>query len=555
VTFPRIASIAIALALATLPPGARADTYPRQSGIDVEHYVFRLVLTDASDEIRGEASVDVRFLAAGLDRVVLDLAGRTAARGDRGMLVSAVTEDGAARPFDHAGDRLSIPLSRPSVAGERRRLTVAYAGLPATGLRVGPTRHGDRAFFSDNWPDLARNWLPTVDHVGDKATGEMLVTAPEAYQVVSNGLLVEETDLGDGRRRTHWRMDQPIAPWLFALGATRFAVDHRPAWRGRPIQTWVFAPDRDAGFFDFAEPTVAALDFFDQRIGTFAYDKLAHVQSTSVSGGMESATAIFYDDDAVTGRRDARWQRVIVHEIAHQWFGNAVTEANWDHVWLSEGFATYMTLCFSEYRDGRDAFVEGLRKSRDSVRTFAAARPGYRILHEDLTDTTQVVTRQIYEKGAWVLHMLRSLIGDAAFWTGLREYYAAHLHGSAVTADVQRAMERAGGRDLGWFFDQWLTRGDLPALEGTWDYDAARGGIVLKLRQRQTGPPFRLAVDVAVHAPGASPVVSRVEITERAQQVVIPSTAAPSAVTIDPEVRLLTAADVVVEPAALSREP
>jgi aminopeptidase N len=114
-------------------------------------------------------------------------------------------------------------------------------------------------------------------------------------------------------------------------------------------------------------------------------------------------------------------------------------------------------------------------------------------------------------------------------------------------------MERAGGRDLGWYFDQWLTRGDLPALEGTWAYDAARGGIVLTLRQLQTGPPYRLAVDVAVHAPGAAPTVSRVEITERAQDVLIPSAAAPDSVAIDPGVRLLTAADVTVK--AVSVEP
>ena len=545
-TSTRAASATLALALGALTPGASADTYPRQPGIDIEHYVFRLVLEDASDEIRGEASVDVRFVTAGVDRVTLDLVGRAASRNGRGMLVGAVTEDGAARPFEHAGDRLSILLSRPAQAGERRRLTVTYAGVPATGLRIAPTRHGDRAFFSDNWPDLARHWLPTLDHIADKATGEMVVTAPAPYQVVSNGLLVEETDLGDGRRRTHWRMDQPIPPWLFALGATRFAVDHRPAWRGRPIQTWVFAPDRDAGFFDFAEPTVAALDFFDQRIGAYAYDKLAHVQSNSVSGGMESATAIFYDDDAVTGRRDTRWQRVIVHEIAHQWFGNAVTEANWDHVWLSEGFATYMTLCFVEYRDGRDAFVEGLLRSRDSVRTFAAARPGYRILHENLADTAQVVTRQIYEKGAWLLHMLRGLVGDTAFWAGVRDYYATHLHGSALTADLQRAMERAAGRDLGWFFDQWLTRGDLPDLQGSWTYDAARGGVVLDLRQEQPGPPYRLSMDVEVRVPDAPTTLSRIDVSERVAQVVIPASGVPTAVTVDPGTRLLTKRDVVL---------
>jgi aminopeptidase N len=546
VTSRRIPRPALLLFLLTVPSPALADVYPRQPGVDVEHYVFRLTLSDDTDEIVGETRVDVRFATDGVDRVTLDLAGRDPGRNGRGMGVAAVTEDGAARPFEHVADRLSIALSRPSVAGERRRLTVSYAGVPARGLRIAPTRHGIRSFFSDNWPDLARHWLPTLDHPSDKATGEMVVTAPAHYQVVSNGLLVEETDLGDGRRRSHWHQAQPISTWLYALGATQFAVEHRRAWRGRPIQTWVFAPDRDAGFEDFAEPTTAVLDFLDARIGSYPYDKLANVQSNSVSGGMESATAIFYDDDAVTGRRDERWRRVQVHEIAHQWFGNAVTEADWDHVWLSEGFATYMTLCFTEHRDGPDAFAEGLRRSRDFVRTFAAGRPGYRILHDNLADTAQVVTRQVYEKGAWVLHMLRGLIGDEAFWAGLRDYYAAHLHATAVTSDLQRAMERRAGRELGWFFDQWLTRGDLPDLRGTWSYEAAHGRVRLDLTQAQPGATYRLPIDVEVVVPGLPASRSRVEISERSEQVVIAVPGAPDAVTIDPGTRLLTRDDVVL---------
>ncbi|MCA9721588.1 MAG: M1 family peptidase, partial [Gemmatimonadetes bacterium] len=149
----------------------------------------------------------------------------------------------------------------------------------------------------------------------------------------------------------------PIATWLYALGVAEFAVDHRPDCVGVPIQTWVYQQDREAGFHDFAEPTCDVLEFFSSRIGPYSYEKVANVVAPTVGGGMEAATAIFYGERSVSGTRAVTWQNVIVHELAHQWFGNAVTEADWDDVWLSEGFATYFTLLYREHARGRDDFV------------------------------------------------------------------------------------------------------------------------------------------------------------------------------------------------------
>jgi aminopeptidase N len=168
---------------------------------------------------------------------------------------------------------------------------------------------------------------------------------------------------------------------------------------------------------------------------------------------MESATAIFYGADSVTGGRTERWRNVIIHEVAHQWWGTSVTEADWDDVWLSEGFATYFTTLFVEHAYGRDEMVELLESSRDYIFEFAAENPDYTIVHDNLDDMSQVLTRNIYQKGGWTLHMLRELVGDEAFWAGIREYYARHRNGSATTADFRRAMEEASGRDLETFFE------------------------------------------------------------------------------------------------------
>jgi aminopeptidase N len=531
--------LGLAASLLLAAPVLRADTYPRQPGVDVEHYAFRLSLRDDTDEIAGEAAVTIRARAGDAGELLLDLAAATPARAGKGMQVEAVSVDGAPAAWAHEGDRLRVAFPAAVAVGEARTVAVRYRGTPAGGLRIGPNKHAERTFFSDNWPDRARQWLPTVDHPHDKATVEMIVEAPAHYQVVSNGLLVEETDLPAGLRRTHWRQGVPLASWLYVLGVARFAVQHLGETRGVPVQTWVYARDREAGFFDFAVPTREALEYYAERVGPYAYEKLASVQSASVRGGMEAATAIFYGEDAVTGTRAPRWQNVIVHEIAHQWFGNAVTESDWDDVWLSEGFATYFTLLFVEHARGREAFREGLARSRQTVLDFEEKNPGYRIVHDRLHDMSKVTSSHTYQKGAWVLHMLRGLVGTEAFWRGVREYYRRHRDGNATTVDFRRAMEEASGLPLGPFFRQWLERGGIPRLAGRWTWDARARRVTLDLEQTQPGEPFRLAVEVGVEEPGQPPRRERVELAERRQRFTLAAGQAPSSIRLDPEGWLL----------------
>ena len=186
---------------------------------------------------------------------------------------------------------------------------------------------------------LARQWLPVIDHPYDKATSEFLVTAPARYQVVANGLLQEELDLGDGRRMTHWKQSVPIATWLNNIGVAQFASRHFGTVAGVPLQTWVFHQDRDNGILTFEGPTRQAMEFFTSHIGPFPYEKLADVQVTQMGGGMEHASAIF-GESGVRGHLPALGSRQLAHEISHQWWGDSVTEKDWDDVWLSEGFAT-----------------------------------------------------------------------------------------------------------------------------------------------------------------------------------------------------------------------
>jgi aminopeptidase N len=531
---------------ALITVGLRADTYPRQPGIDVEQYIFELEVSDATDEIVGRTTIEMRFLEDGVDTVTFDLIGKDGPEADSGMEVTGVSWLGVegAADYKFADDRLSVRVPEAR-RGEIGRVAVSYRGRPATGLIIGDNKHGDRGFFSDNWPIKARHWLVTVDHPYDKAASQMVVTAPSHYQVISNGLMIEETDLLDGRRLTHWKQSVPIATWLNVLGVARFAVQHLGEVNDIPIQTWVYAQDRDAGFYDFAVPTPHALEFYADAIGPYAYEKLANVQSNSAGGGMESATAIFYSDSSVKGDRGERWRNVIIHEVAHQWWGNAVTESDWDDAWLSEGFATYFTDLFIEHAYGRDELEKMLRKHIDYIFNFAKDNPDYTIVHDNLDDMSKVLTGNIYQKGGMTLHMLRELIGDEAFWVGIRDYYARFMNSNASTDDFRHAMEQASKRDLEGFFDQWLHRGGGMELDATWSHDAAAGTVEIALRQvHPNGLPYTMPLDIMIRDEEGNETVEQVELTALRHDFSIATEGTPVEIELDPSVKLLARSSV-----------
>ncbi len=524
--------ILLCLALSLFASLALADTYPRQSGVDALNYVFRLTVSDDTDEIVGEATIDLRFLKENLTDFTLDLASLNSGKG---MSVSEVQSDKAPLRFTHEADLLRITLGSPSKVGERRQFTVRYRGVPANGLRMLKNKFGERVFFSENWPNNARQWLPMIDHPYDKATSEFIVTAPVKYQVVANGLLQEETDLGDGRRLTHWKQSVPIASWLNAIGVAQFAVHHDGLVKGVPHQTWVYHQERATGPAWFETKSRQAMEFFSEHIGPYSYEKLANVEAAGFGGGTEHASAIFYGEKSILERPDAG---LVAHEIAHQWFGNSITEKDWDDVWLSEGFATYFTLLVAEHYEGRDAFVAGLKRSREQVFSLEKQLPGVAVLHDNLADMKKVLNRIIYQKGGWTLHMLRYQMGTEKFWAGIRDYYQRYRNSSVTTTDFRRVMEAHSGLELSAFFQQWLARAGSPVIEGGWRYDAATKRIVIELAQAQPGEAYRLPLEIGVTIDGTTKI-EKIEFTQKQQRFELATDKNPTTVALDPNTWVL----------------
>ena len=512
------------------------DPYPKNPNIDILNYSFELHLNDTTDIIYGTANINLH-IEPSENNVRLDLI--SANNDGNGMVVHSVLFNGNKVPYTHKKNELNI-----STDGLKYSIydviTIEYSGIPITGLIIGDNMHGDRTFFSDNWPNKARNWLPLVDHPYDKSTSEFIVFAPNHYQVISNGLLVEETNVNKDIKKTHWKQSVPISCWLYALGVAEFAIDYVDYFNGKSIQTWVYKQDRDKGFYDFKVPTKHTLEFFSDYIGPFAYEKLANVQSNSVKGGMESATAIFYSDISVTGNRSVRWRDVIIHEVAHQWFGNCVTEYDWDDVWLSEGFATYFTLMFREHAYGRDDFVKGLKDAKRRVFNFYEKNKNASVVHDNLKDMKDVLSYDLqYQKGAWVLHMLRNYVGEDNFRDGIRNYYKKYFNSNTNTEEFKFEMEKVSGIDLDKFFDQWLYKGGIIKLDVEWDYDEKSKNIEFNITQVQNdGYLFEMPLDIEILGDNNSNT-STIKLDKKSGKYLVYSENKPKEIKLDPYTKLL----------------
>jgi aminopeptidase N len=502
-----------------------ADNYPRQPGIDVQHYIFRVTLSDESSEIVAQSTAIIRFTRGSVSEVSLDLA---SPKDGKGMTVSAVKSRDTVLRHTHANDRLTISLPDQPAAGDEREFTVTYRGVPATGLHFVNNKFGERCIFSWNWPVLAHQWLPVIDHPSDKATSEFLVTAPARYQVVANGLLVETTDLADGNRLTHWKQSVPIAVWLNNIGVARFAHRELGVGAGVPLETWVFPKDREKGAITFDESLRRSIEFFASHIGPFPYQKLAAVETAQMQGAMEHATAIFFGERSVSDRPAFS---VVAHETAHQWWGDSVTEKDWDDAWLSEGFATYFAALATEYTQGHDAFVAAMKRNREHILAMQKETPGVAVIHDNLPEIQggRAPVRIVYEKGGWVLHALRGVIGTEKFWEGMREYYRRYRDSNASTDDLRRVMEEVSGRDLRWFFEQWLVRAGSPEVEWSWRYNGGTKKVEVTIAQKQAGEAYRLPLEVSLGG-----TVQKFEMTEKSQKFEFAAGKAPAVLELDP---------------------
>ncbi len=521
-----------AVARGEIVPVPLAAHPPRPTDMDVEHYDLELVLDPEERSIVGTCRIRLRPLERTLETVELDLAG---------LEVRGVQDDaGRYLEFRHRGDDLVITLARPLPVGESVEIAIDYGGRPRKGLYyAGGAGGAPTHVFTQGECEDSRWWFPCWDAPGDRATSELRVTIPAEWTAVAAGERVERVESG-ATATEHWSISTPHPVYLVTLVAGDFVV-RTDDWDGVPLM--YLAPPRYEAWMDASfRETPAMLDFFSELTGVrYPYGKYSQACVENFPfGGMENISAttltcLTLDDEL--GTRDAQSHGLVAHEAAHQWFGDLVTCNHWDDIWLNEGFATYGALLYFEHARGLDEFRALVR---DNLETYleedvgAKRRPTVWNVYRAPMDLFDAIA---YQGGAARLHHLRYVVGDDAFFEGVRRFVADNAERNVVTADLQRAMERASDRPLGWFFRQWLYGAGYPEVTTKWEWDEVRRELVLRVDQSQAvaaGTPsvFRFPVDVEIRDE-AGITVHRLDVQQRNETFRLPASRRPVWVRFD----------------------
>jgi aminopeptidase N len=474
-------------------PGTR-PRYAPDRVVDIQHIALVLDVDPAKRQVAGVATLRGMVIAPGTKQVELDAVELT---------IDKVTVGGKAAPFRHDGRKLRVELPAALAAGAELTLTIDYKGAPRRGLYfVGPDEgypHKPLQVWTQGQDEDSRYWFPCIDTPSEKATSEVTVSVPANLFALSNGVLVSDKTNG-GKRTLHWRLDVPHSCYLITLAVGDFGTVETK-WRDTPVVYYV-----ERGREDAAERTLARtpqmLELFSQRFGVpYPYPRYAQVfVADFIFGGMENTSATTLTDTILLDERaaiDYDIDSLVAHELAHQWFGDLVTCRDWGEGWLNEGFATYAEYIWREHHEGRDAADLELEEWADYYFGEDAGRYRRTIATKLYDEPIDIFDHHLYDKGGRVLHMLRNVLGDDAFWKTLAHYLGKHRHGLVESRDLARAVEDATGRVVDWFFSQWVIDGHgHPELtiDIAWNPDTQLATVTVEQTQKVEGktPLFRL---------------------------------------------------------------
>lgn len=533
---------------------AQPAAHPEQLKYDMLHYDLDLKPDMTKLYLTATATVSARSLDSTLSTFVLDFD-----RNGGQMIVDSVQSypslASLAYTLDGTNRRLLITLPGPVAAGTDFAVRVAYRGIPNQSTGVFDPKYAYRTHnsiplvYTFSEPYGARTWFPCKDIPDDKTTATLRYTVPSAYMVVSNGSLDEVITNPDGTKTHVWNERYPLSTYLISFGCTNYEAvstqyTSRDGSRTMELTHWVYPESKEAEK-NAAAGTLEALVFFADLFGEYPFLREKYTTYTHGSGsGMEHQTCTGMPNlDLGDGR-----QRRNVHELAHQWFGDAITMHHFNHLWLNEGFATYAEALWTEHTG-----VYGTYKNYVSN---WSVRDTYPIVSDSADNFSGYI---VYRKGAWVLHMLRRVVGDTAFFLGLRSYFhdPRFLYGTALSEDFQKVMEAASGMDLQTFFQQWLYRASRPRYSWSWSTHAQGGNNMLNLyiTQTQTGDVFDMPVDFHVGLAGGGTRIITVRNTISPQEFHIDLGASqPTSVAFDPDNWILKLSQTQVSPPAIPVE-
>ena len=507
-------------------PG-RPFSYEGPQPFDMLNYRLDVSLARVNDGFGGKCSMTMR-LKANIDSLVLNAVG---------LSLDTVLVDGAPKTvdFDSSAETFTIHLNGTRFAGDTLRTAISYRRTP--GYHRPNSRQG-YYFFRDtiglpanlgytfSEPSDARFWFPCYDQPWEKATSEMMITVPEGYVAASNGRWMGTTSNANGTVTWHWREDHQIATYLMCITASRFTVSTLPfvSANGDTIPLQYFTWTQDSAAASEFLPTVHQMVALDESwFGEYPFDKYGMSSIVPfVYLGMEHQTMTTLNRYVQTD------QRVVSHELAHQWWGDLVTCGTWADVWLNEGFATYAEALWRESTGGPPALKSYMRDTLNGFQYGSWQGAIYDPLGQGFNLFDQVV----YSKGGWVLHTLRGVLGDSLFFGCLNAYRQRYSGKSAITTELESVVDSVSGQDMSWFFNQWIFGPGWPKYASRYSWTPDTLTLTIYQLQSQSWPTYKMPIKVSAYSGQFTSSVT-VRDSLRTQSFRLPFPLPPDSVVLD----------------------
>jgi aminopeptidase N len=474
---------------------------------DFDILQYRITLDFDLENKRFEGSNRIRFVPLVTDLKEIRL-------HSEGLIVSKVVDpEGKALQFELSDGFLWIRLPVSHGLDETVDIEIEYSGSdPEKGLYFdGPNDRHPLIVTTDSWPDEARFWYPCYDHPHDKVTAEMIITVPSGNKVLSNGQLVgSRAGSEPGTETWHWKQDRPISTYLTMLAIGPY-VRLEDSFEDLSLCYWVFEGDEENAWRVFRD-TPQMVKFFNDLYGYgYPWAKYDQVLSPRQGGGAEATSATLlgmkaiHDTDPV---QDLNWERIIAHELAHQWWGDLVTLRSWEHTWMNESFATYSDYLYINYSRGKDVGDWVLDGKVNQYLEEAHTRYMRPIVFNRYNQPGENFDAHTYPKGAVVLHQLRWILGDQVFFRVLNRFLHKHAFEVVDTHDFMSVVKDVSGRNMDWYFEQCVFKPGHPVFNLSYRWDSLEKLVELTVRQVQDFergvPVYTLPVRVGITTAGGS---------------------------------------------------
>ncbi|MEA5619353.1 M1 family metallopeptidase [Cronbergia sp. UHCC 0137] len=450
-------------------PGAKPHYNPDRPG-QVEHIFLDLCLDIPSKSYSGSCTIRLLPIRNGIKRLILDAVN---------LNIQSVEVDQVPQQFEYDGEKLAIQLSQPTLIGEKLLIVISYSvEKPQRGMYfIQPDKHYPHKptqVWTQGEDEDSRFWFPCFDYPGQLSTSEIRVSVPKPLMAISNGELINTTEK-ENRKIYHWLQEQIHPTYLMTLAVGDFA-EIREEWQGKSV-TYYVEKGREADAKRSLGKTPRMMEFLSEKYGyIYPFPKYAQVcVDDFIFGGMENTSTTLLTDRCLLDERaildNRNSESLVVHELAHQWFGDLLVIKHWSHAWIKEGMASYSEVMWTEQEYGtQDAAYYRLQEGRSYVSEDSSRYRRPMVTHV-YREAIELYDRHIYEKGSCVYHMIRAELGDELFWTAIQTFVQNHAHQTVETVDLLRAIEAATGRNLTFLFDQYVYRGGHPDFKVVYAWD------------------------------------------------------------------------------------